>query len=191
MAKPPPDIGDAAPKRAQPKTRHFRLRNRLREKAGGGVPGKPGKIPEELLELANAELAKMAEEYPNWVEESLAAMYAAYQEAAGKPSAERGSHFARLNVLAHEMKGQGGTFGYPLITTFGSSLHQFTAGDAPRTDAHLEIVKAIIDAMRAVIKDRIEGDGGEIGRQLKEALKRVIAKQLGAHASNTPAAGDT
>ncbi len=45
--------------------------------------------------------------------------------------------------------------------------------------------------MRAVIKDRIEGDGGEIGRQLKEALKRVIAKQLGAHASNTPAAGDT
>ena len=44
------------------------------------------------------------------------------------------------------------------------------------TDLNLEVVKAHIDTMRAVIREKIEGDGGELGQQLFKALKLATAK---------------
>ena len=52
----------------------------------------------------------------------------------------------------------------------------FTGRDAGRTDSHLEIIKAHIDAMNAVISERVQGDGGETGRLLEQALEQAIAK---------------
>ncbi len=65
-----------------------------------------------------------------------------------------------------------------MITTFGKSLYDFTEGTAKRDDNHLEIVKAHIDAMKAVIGGRIEGDGGAVGNELQEALRQAIDKHL-------------
>ncbi len=183
MTKTPPDDPNTPTRDAAPKMRYLRTRNRLREKAGGDTPGQPGKIPDELLRLASAELDKMAEQYPDFVADSIAALYAAHGKAAAASIEGRHVHFAELNVLAHEIKGQGGTFGYPLITTFGGLLFDFTSGGAARTDYHIEIVKAIIDAIRAVINNRIGGDGGQIGRDLQAALKGLIAKHLRAASS--------
>ena len=92
---------------------------------------------------------------------------------------KRPSVFKEINVIAHDMKGQGGTFGYPLITTFGDSLFDFTGPNAGVTDSHVAVVKAHVDAMRATITGRIQGDGGEIGQQLKTMLAAAI-KQYGA-----------
>ena len=41
----------------------------------------------------------------------------------------------------------------------------------------MEIVKAHVDAMRAVLREKISGDGGEIGKALIAALKEGIEKQ--------------
>ena len=103
-------------------------------------------------------------------------LYAAHGAAVSQVPEERAPEFRRIQELAHEMRGQGGTFGYPLITTFGKSLHMFTGRKAGRTDSHLVIVKAHIDAMNAVISGRVQGDGGETGRLLERALEEAIAK---------------
>ncbi|MCB2106547.1 MAG: hypothetical protein KDE14_02545, partial [Rhodobacteraceae bacterium] len=84
-------------------------------------------------------------------------------------------------------RGQGGTFGYPLITVFAKSLYDVTKPPCPHDDAMLEIVKAHIDTMRAVIREKIEGDGGEIGQQLFKMLKVAIGKYGGK--TSEPAAG--
>ena len=44
-------------------------------------------------------------------------------------------------------------------------------------DAQVEIVKAHVDAMRAVLREKIAGDGGEIGKELIKALREGIEKQ--------------
>jgi hypothetical protein len=44
------------------------------------------------------------------------------------------------------------------------------------SDNHVEIIKSHIDSMRVVIKDRINGDGGEIGMELKRSLEAAIEK---------------
>ena len=44
------------------------------------------------------------------------------------------------------------------------------------TDNHIELVKSHVDAMRAIIRGRVAGDGGEIGAKLSESLDEAIAK---------------
>jgi len=88
----------------------------------------------------------------------------------------RDKHFDEINLIAHELRGQGGTFGYPLITLFAKSLYESTKEPRKEDDAALEIAKAHIDTMRAVIREEIEGDGGDLGQQLYKSLKMAIAK---------------
>ena len=75
------------------------------------------------------------------------------------------------------MRGQGGTFGYPLITIFGKMLFDVTGDGCVQDDSAVEIVKAHIDAMRAVIREKVAGDGGQVGRELLKSLEVAIERQ--------------
>jgi chemotaxis protein histidine kinase CheA len=162
--------------RPKTKVRYYRMRNRLKDKAGGGSGG-VGSISQAALEKAEAEFKKMAEDYPDWVGKYVTQLYQELSGAREKSAELRSPHISRLNKVAHELKGQGGTFGYPLISTFGKSLYDCTdttEGKIP--DNLLEIIKAHIDAMQAVIKGRVAGDGGEVGAELAKSLNEAIAK---------------
>lgn len=160
------------------KVRLFRLRNKLKEKAGvGRASAGDTTVATEALDRALAEMKKSQEDYPDWVKQTLNELVDDLKAAGEKDEVSRQKHFKHIGALAHELKGQGGTFGYPLISVFGKSLNEFTEKEVGYvTDDHLEIVKAHIDVMRAVIKDRISGDGGNIGRELLMVLERAIKK---------------
>lgn len=154
--------------------RFFRMRNRLSEKAGGiGTKGALGSFPAEMIEEAQESFETMTSDYPDWVQATLNQLTKLVEVAAESPD-RRMSMFKEIQIIAHDMKGQGGTFGYPLITTFGDSLYNFTGPNAGTTDNHIAIIKAHADAMRATITARIQGDGGDIGQQLKTMLATAI-----------------
>jgi len=151
----------------------FRLPNTLRDKVGGaGIKG-PLQLPESILEEAEATLERQAMDFTDWAKNYLAKL-SKIAEAAGLNPTGRKKHFEEMNMVAHELRGQGGTFGYPLITVFAKSLYDATQPGCPEGDAALGVVKAHTDAMRAVIRDKISGDGGEIGRELLKSLKVAI-----------------
>jgi len=82
-------------------------------------------------------------------------------------------------MLAHELRGQGGTYGYPLITRFGDQLCRYLdAADFLDAKA-LVVVKAAADAIVVVINNGVAGDGGDIGRQLVAMLDKVVAQVKG------------
>ncbi len=152
---------------------YFRLPNALKDMAGGMGAGGPGELPTELLEEAEKQLERAALDFTEWARDYLAKLSDLCTEALMHPE-RRNKHFEEINLLAHELRGQGGTFGYPLITIFGKMLYEVTGKGCNENDAAVEIVKAHVDTMRAVLREKIAGDGGEIGRTLHKSLQAAI-----------------
>ncbi|TAK99484.1 MAG: response regulator [Rhodospirillaceae bacterium] len=153
----------------------FKLPNYLRLKMGMTNANRPFVLPEAVLASAEQHLKREAEGFPGWAKAYLDQL-SKKVTLAKQLSGDRAVTFEETNIIAHELRGQGGTFGYPLITVFGKSLYEVTQSPCRQDDAGLEIVKAHIDAMRAVLREKITGDGGQVGKQLFQALKLEVAR---------------
>ena len=87
----------------------------------------------------------------------------------------RSRHFSEIHTLALELRGQGGTFGYPLVSQIGKMLFDLTTEGCREDDNAVEIVKCHVDAMRAVLREKISGNGGEIGQAVIKGLGQSIS----------------
>lgn len=159
------------------KVRFYRIKNKLKEKTAGLGLGANAVIEfdEDLLSAAEEALNEMSEDYPDWVMTIIDELFEVHRRCVDDEINRKG-YFERINAIAHDMKGQGGTFGYQLITDFSEGLYGFTSKGAGLSDSHVEIIKGHIDAMRIVIRERIEGTGGDIGEELKKGLEASVAK---------------
>lgn len=142
--------------------------------------GGPGAVDPEVLERAEAVIANLTDNYLEWVQEDFEKILQAYNDL----KATQGDNcdvLERVFQVAHDMKGQGGSFGYDLITVIGNQLCRFLEKvDRSKVGpSEVEIIRVHIDAMRVVISNRIRGDGGKIGRELLAGLDLVSQKSLG------------
>jgi len=155
---------------------YFRLPNALKEKVGGGLVG-PAEIPEDLLHEAEEQMERGADDFSVWAMEYVKELSELCKKALeDEEGMGRAKIFSEMNLLALELRGQGGTFGYPLITTFGKMLYDTTAEGCSEDNIAVEVVKSHVDAMRAVLREKVDGDGGEVGRALLASLQLAIEK---------------
>ena len=172
----------SADKMNKPKTESdvylFKPQNFLKEKCAGGRmnPLEKGTMPADLIEQAEAKLERAALDFTKWAQDYLGRLSDLCTQALLEPG-RRTAQFSEINQVALELRGQGGTFGYPLISTFGKMLFDSTREGCREDDAQVEIVKAHVDSMRAVLREKIAGDGGEIGKALIQTLREGVAKQ--------------
>lgn len=105
---------------------------------------------------------------------------AAYCDMAMADRAGRAAHVEALYLKTSELKGQGASFGYPLLTTIGSQLCRFieTAGN-DLSDVQMGVVKLHVETLRLVIQQKMEGDGGAAGAKLLTGLSLAIKKVSG------------
>ena len=140
----------------------FRTPNRLKEKLQGG----------------NFEFSSdggLADDYSDWVKETITDLVGAHEEAQnsfGKAEEQMKGAREKINILAHELRGQGGIFGYPLISEFGKSLYNCTGNSARVTENLFEFVKAHIDGITAVINGNVKGDADPWVRNCCRVWKR-------------------
>jgi chemotaxis protein histidine kinase CheA len=161
------------------KTRIFKPRiNKLKAKlTGGAITSTDTGFAKEALEAAEREMAEAAANFAACSQQNMADLAALVTRAQQVHGLARKEIIDKINMLAHELRGQGGTFGYPLLTTFAGSLFKFTCGkSADMDDDRVAIVKAHADVIRAVLGKDIRGDGGHIGRELVRALQKAIKK---------------
>ena len=78
--------------------------------------------------------------------------------------------------ISHDMRGQGGSFGYQLMTFIGDMLCGLVEGRTEATPDLIDAVHVHIATMKLVIAERMEGDGGMGGRTLLEGLVQVSNK---------------
>lgn len=155
---------------------NFRLPNRLQDLAGGVGATGPGELPDDLLARAEEELDRASMDFTDWAVDYLKELSALCDRALRQKSGRR-RQLEEINLLAHELRGQGGTFGYPLVTLIAKMLFDATGPGCPEDDDAIEVAKAHIDALRAVIRDKVAGDGGEVGKELMASLQAAIDRR--------------
>jgi len=84
-----------------------------------------------------------------------------------------------LYRVVFDTKGQGGSFGYPLLTRVAGSLAEFLMERNELDGFGLEVAGAHVSAMRAVIRENVRDDGGKTGVELVQSLEALVAKARG------------
>jgi hypothetical protein len=142
--------------------------------AGEAVEGFAG-----TLARAEAAVAGLAQDYARWALADVAKARAALAAAIGDP-AGRGQHVEALFRVGHDLKGQGSSFGFPLVTKIGQSLCTLTRDRARSYEGKdLDLAKAHLDALDLILTKGIKGEGGKVGGELVAKLEGRVAEQLG------------
>jgi chemotaxis protein histidine kinase CheA len=83
-----------------------------------------------------------------------------------------------LMGAAHDMKGVGATYGFPLVTDIAASLCRLTETDAGKVVVHRDptLARAHVDALRALVRDGVRSGSHPVGHALKLTLEAEVAK---------------
>ena len=151
--------------------------NNLRQKQK--LAGVSGTIDAVWMDAAERSIGAAKFDYIEAAHEDMARLATAYDKAMKDP-ANRVAHMQELYGIVQSIKGQGTSFGYPLMTAVGTQLARFIedCGDN-LTDAQMDAVKVHQEALRLVMQQKMEGDGGPVGGKLVAGLALVIKKIKG------------
>ena len=147
--------------------------NTLKSKVGAG-----GNLTPEMRSAADRAMGSLAGDYPALALADINRMVQLLQ-AAKERTEKAGDALRAIHRIAHDMRGQGGSFGYPLMTRISASLSLLTE-HARRHDAEmLGVVRAHLEAMRAIIVNRTTGDGDATAQQIARGLDLAARKVNG------------
>jgi len=137
--------------------------------------GGPGAIDASTLERAEAAVAGLTDQYLDWVAKDLDKITAAYSEL-GSASDDLPEKLNGIFQISHDIKGQGGSFGYDLMTVIGNQLCRLIENSKPDNAKLIEGIGVHIDSMKLVIAQNIKGDGGKTGDKILSGLDLVYKK---------------
>lgn len=140
--------------------------------AGGGDIGY-NPLKETLARAEEATTALRAN-YTEWARIDVDHTQALLDAAKKGPEGRR-EQLDLLYQAMHNIKGQGTSFGYPLVTRIGQSLCRLLAPGRPIDDDGLKIAQAHLDALKLVLIQKIAGKGGETGDKLAAKLESMTA----------------
>ena len=149
--------------------------NPLRAKLGGRLGG--GLDPAAIAK-AEAALKSLSGNFSEWLQDEVAKLDAARQRVRTEGlTAETGEN---LYLRAHDLKGLGATYEYPIITRIAGSLCKLIDDRAKRTSAPLILIDAHIDAIKAAVKSQIQTETHPVGAallaELEIQVKHFVAK---------------
>ena len=147
----------------------FRPPNTLRLKVGGGFGG----IDAAAIAKAEEALKAMSSQFGQWLQDEITKLDAA--QAAIRAQGLTTETAEGLYFRAHDLKGLGTTYQYPLVTRLAGSLCKLLDDASKRAEAPVVLLDAHIDAIRAVVRDEIKTDDHPVGRVLAETLEARVA----------------
>ncbi len=83
-----------------------------------------------------------------------------------------------LYMRAHDLKGLGATYEFPLVTRIAASLCRLIDEPSTRASAPMSLVDAHINAIKAVVRDDIKSDDHPMGRAIAIELESKTTAHL-------------
>ncbi len=148
--------------------------NALRLKVGGG---RLGAIDASAIAKAEAALKSLSGNFAQWLNDEVGKLEAARQ--AVRAEGVTADTMETLYLRAHDLKGLGATYGFPLITRIAGLLCRLIDDKNTRVDAPMPLIDAHIDAIKAAVRDGIKDMDHPIGKALVQELETRVT-ELGA-----------
>ena len=146
--------------------------NTLRMKVGGGFGG----IDASAIAKAEAALQAMSAQFGQWLDDEIVKLDSA--QSAIRSDGLTAGNAEYLYCRAHDLKGLGTTYQYPLVTRLAGSLCKLLDDASKRMAAPMPLVDAHVDAIKAVVRDKIQTDEHPTGRILAETLEARVAEHM-------------
>ena len=131
-------------------------------------------VDQEMVAKAEAVIAGLRTAYLDWVAEDMRKLNVLFAEASAAPVAQRPAVMKAIFTIAHDVKGQGGSFGFDLMTLVGNQLCRIVESREEWPDPALGLVRRLLDGMGRVLDESMTGDGGEAGFSLLEELRQAV-----------------
>jgi chemotaxis protein histidine kinase CheA len=129
----------------------------------------------EAIARAEKALEDLSVEFDGWLAEEVTRLLAA------RDSVKSGSDsFDELYRAAHDLKGEGDTLGYPLVTELCGLLCKLIDSAEDKSAIPLTLVDNHVDAIHIVMRDKIKESGHDTARAVIERLGEVV-KDYEAH----------
>jgi hypothetical protein len=141
--------------------------NALRLKVGrvGGI---------DPIALAKAEVAMkdLANNFDRWMQDELDKLDTA--RSAIRDIGYTAETAERLYSRAHDLKGLGDTYGYPLVTSVAGSLCRLIQDPGKRMEAPLFLLDAHIASIKAVVRSKIRDVDNPVAQALLSELEQQV-----------------
>lgn len=115
--------------------------------------------------------------YLQWTESALADMRTHHANLSRNPDDSK--VIQDIFAIAHNIKGMGASFGFPLMTETGVSFCRYIRSLDGRP-VEVDVIDAHIRSLEVIISNRIQGDGGDIGKELIDSLTNMVDRSLAA-----------
>ena len=141
------------------------------------VGGRFGAIDASAIAKAEAALKSLSSNFSQWLQDEVVKLDGARQ--AVRVDGISVATMETLYLRAHDLKGLGTTYEFPIITRIAGSLCRLIDDKDKRVQAPMALIDAHIDAIKAAVRDDIKTDDHPIGAILVQELeKKVVATGL-------------
>ena len=145
--------------------------NTLKLKVGGR-----GGIDMAAIAKAEAALKSLSGNFAQWLQDEITKLDEARQRVRVEGlTADSGEG---LYLRAHDLKGLGATYEFPLVTRLAASLCRLIDDPETRLKAPMFLVDAHIDAIKAAVRGDIKVDTHPVGKALAEELEGRVTEYL-------------
>jgi HPt (histidine-containing phosphotransfer) domain-containing protein len=145
--------------------------NTLKEKVG------MAKITDEMIAEADKEVKKFERSFENKVYELIDILYNNLKRIKeNNDLLLANDDWLEASNTAHVLKGEGGTFGYPLISVIGDSFVKYLDSKKNKKVNYI-VMKSIIDAFSTIMKHNLREPNNPIAIEITKTLEKVINKK--------------
>ena len=123
---------------------------------------------------AEAALKSLSTNFGEWMNDELAKLEAARDRVRAEGfNAETAEN---LYFRAHDLKGLGTTYEFPLVTRMAASLCRILHDADTRLSTPVAVVEAHIEAIGKAVRAQLRTDADPAGRALAEDLENLVAR---------------
>jgi gas vesicle protein len=130
-----------------------------------------------MIEKAEKIVENMQDDYVEWSKKDVEKLKTILKRVKENPN-NANEDINELIDLANDMKSQGGSFNYNLVTFIGNSLAKFLDEKQTIDDKAIETIQIHVDTIIMVLNRNMTGNGGQMGKEILDGIKAVVQKVL-------------